>query len=170
MSKTELWRRRVTIDTVDTAPSEAGINFSVEVLRPIATPNQPAVLRVTMTNTSSEQRSFSTGYAPVFSGFRSDNSDNSALLLPTSMSVATEEDSLRPQSDSVAFDATIENNRLEPGDSRSEQFELFDSHDNEKVPLPPDKYRFEGQYGDFTHTDSDVSKFEWGFAITVSNF
>lgn len=160
--------RRVTVNSIDDVPREAGVTFSVEVTDDSITPESSARIRSTMTNEGNEGVHVQ---LPFYKGASSWTGEAGVLLYsleaPDSPSVDYTPacfDGDGQTRDDVAWSSEgTPRYRLAAGDSHSNELILVDDPTVEGC-FPSGTYRFESE-----HEVRDV-QFMWGFSLNIAEF
>ena len=164
---------RASISEVDDSPEGVPVGLAVKVTEPVATSNRPARVQISLENNANSERTFSFGYSPPFSEIRSQNSDESILLLDSDM--FQNEDGTYERSRSDCWRPPIqEDEEIVPPDilrgvSLAPEEQVVrealiwgDYQNNDSQCVPTGRFSFEHAY-DFEQMDS----FSWGFEIEV---
>lgn len=159
--------RRVSIADVDDVLPEIGLSLTVQVVRPVVTANEPARIRITSRNASDKEQVFTTGYMKVFGEYLSQDNDPGLVLLPPDTPLRFTNRSLRLDNRDITYDTTEVINHLQPDETDSIEYEIWDAPHNTGEPLAPKTYRFECAYHRQRENKKSEDTFCWGFDISV---
>lgn len=151
----------VTIEKVDKVPRSLSLNYQVEAVREEIRPDSPPIIGVSIENTSGEPITIETGFRPVFGGFKGTNNEHELLLLRP-VEVPELRAPLQPELSQVVFDAVLCRQKVSPGETITERFELY-CGTNDKTVFPEGFYRFESTY----RYGEEKDEYDWGFSVGV---
>lgn len=157
----------VTLAVRDPQP-KLPLDIAVEVIRDVATDEEPPALRVSITNTSESAIGLGEGRAVVFA-YRS-STDNQLTLLPADFDAPTTKGCWR-LTDGIAITEEYRTTRIEAGETLTQDLSLYASYDESQADacLPVGEHRFESVYTVFSDPDSmeESEQATWGFSVLL---
>lgn len=161
-------RKRVTIDAIDDVPSEADVEFSIEVVREEITSRSTARLRTVMRNSGENEQKIK---LPYYKGASSSAGAAGILLYSvtapdgpspdSSPECLTQPKKAKTGGELVWTTEGVPTPKLSPGESHTEQI-VVDDDWTYRGCFPVGTYRFESRHM------VDGVKFTWGFTLQVS--
>lgn len=164
--------RTIEVEQSDELSEELDATISVEMLNETVTVDEPATLRVSLTNNASARRIFQTGPREVFAGTVSSSTGGNRLILRCDCpgidaTDKTSPDCWRWNHEHVDMPAAVFSSELASGESVHEDFTVFGHPKNSGPCLPPGSYRIEDDYTIKTE-ESQTGYFWWGFSLSVT--
>lgn len=159
--------RRITVADTDADPTAYPLEFAVRMVSDTTTTDDPARVRVTLSNRGDRRIDVSTGWPKVFGGLVSEETDPGLLLVHPDHAPKRNPQCPQP-SGSYHIPSALGMTSLEPGASQSVTFEVWGQSGNDpSVCLPEDTFRFETTY--HIGPDDNEETFEWGFSLNVES-
>jgi hypothetical protein len=160
----EMSARRITIADIGQISAGNPIELAVKMIDETATKDDPARVRVTLTNRADRSLDVSTGWPGVFGGLVSEETDPGLLLVHPEHAPVRNLQCLQP-SRSYDIPTALWSTSLEPGTSESVTFEVWGQSDNDSSNcLPEGTFTFGTKY----HVGPDDEEtFRWGFSLGV---
>lgn len=162
--------QRVEIPEQDIVPTEYGLSIEASVLEPEATDLYPAVLQVSITNHTEQERYVRANNHPPLPSTKSRETDPGITLVPRGRPASDPHpvpialgcwQLAEPIGDVLARDT----GRIRPMGGRDRECTIWGAVDNDEPCLPTGTFRFEGTYEE---TDSGT-EFLWGFTLHIIN-
>jgi hypothetical protein len=164
--------RTIAVEESDDISGKLDATMAVEMLNQTVTGDEPATLRVTLTNNAPAQRSFQTGSWEVFAGIVSSGTGENRLILRCDCpgidaTDKTSPDCWRWNHEHVGAPGAVWIGELASGESVHEDYTVFGHPKNSGPCLPPGSYRFEDNYTIKTE-ETQTGYFSWGFSLLVT--
>lgn len=156
-------QRNVEVGDVSEIPDIYPVDIDVAITEPTVTDDHPPSLRITITNTGENHISIGDGSQAIFSGVLSGESNPGIQLIPPRPGLIRIPGRWQPiPGIGTAQDMSLAMVRLEPGERKSIEYEVWEKQSNSVVvDYPTGEFTFSTTY----HINN--SQFDWGFTLSV---
>lgn len=163
--------RSVSVASPDVVGENVGIAIVAEASNRTVTENDPAMIRVAVTNQTEQSLTIYPGSMPVFGEPVSTVDDGNRVVLRQNSGGVDETDKVAADCwqwnhEHVSTGAAPYSSDVEPGGVVSEDFLVYEHPENDDPCLPFGEYRFVDSYRLETE-DGREDSFEWGFSVAI---
>lgn len=159
--------RRVGVESVTERSELAGMDVSIQVVEPYATPKHPPRIRVTFENTGSRPALVRTHHSGLVWPPYSEDGPPGLALGPESERVPRGEGTCWQAHGTITPLGTSRNFTLDPGERRSEELVVLGHPENDDVCLPTGTFRLVDQFPSVCR-DGECQDWTIEFMVRVS--